>query len=89
MATNEPKKDPRLLRLLGSTLWPSFLVAGMASGVFFASIDPEALRLETLPGVEISRMAGYTIGFFMFWLVGLASSLLTVLLLGSVGSRGR
>lgn len=70
------------MRLLGSTLWPSFLVAGGASGIFFASIDPEMLRLETVPGLELSRMAGYSIGFFMFWLVGLASSLLTILLLG-------
>lgn len=73
-------KNKRLLRLLGSTLWPSFLVAAGASGVFFASIDPETLRLETLPGWEISRMAGYTVGFFMFWLVGFSSSLLAVLL---------
>ena len=76
-----PRNNSRLLRLLGSTLWPSFLVAGGASGIFFASIDPEMLRLETVPGLALSRMAGYAIGFFMFWLVCLASSLLTWLLL--------
>lgn len=81
--------DKRALRLLGSTLWPSFLVAVGASGVFFASIDPETLRLETVPAWHISRMAGYTLGFFMFWLVGLASSLLTVLLLSPEPSRHR
>ncbi len=75
------KNKARWLRLLGGTLWPSFLVAGGASGIFFANVDPEMLRLETLPAMELSRMAGYTIGFFMFWLVGLASSLLTWLLL--------
>lgn len=71
----------KTLQVLGSTLWPSFLVAAGASGVFFASVDPETLRLETVPGWEISRMAGYTLGFFMFWLVGLASSILTYILI--------
>jgi len=82
MTMQQPKKSKqRLLQALGVTLWPAFLVAAGASMVFFASIDPETLRLETLPGLELTRMAGYTIGFFMFWLVGLSSSLLTLLLL--------
>lgn len=76
-----------LLRCLGSTLWPSFLGAAVASVVFFAAIDPETLRLQTLPGWEVSRMAGYTVGFFMFWAVGLFSSSLTYLLTG--GTRHR
>ena len=75
------KNKTRLIQAFGITLWPSFLVAAGASVVFFANIDPETLRLETLPGLELSRMAGYTIGFFMFWIVGLASSLLTLLLI--------
>ncbi|MCC5809444.1 MAG: hypothetical protein JJU06_03640 [Ectothiorhodospiraceae bacterium] len=70
----------QLLRNLGGTLWPSFLTAAVASVVFFASIDPESLHMQTLPDWQISRMAGYTIGFFMFWGVGLASSLITLVL---------
>ncbi len=73
----------QLLRSLGGTLWPSFLTAAVASVVFFASIDPETLHMQTLPDWQISRMTGYTIGFFMFWGVGLASSALTFILVGS------
>ena len=68
------------LRLLGSVLWPSFLTAGVATMVFFANIDPETLRSQTLPDWDISRQAGYTIGFLMFWAVTAASSLLSVFL---------
>lgn len=75
------------LRCLGSTLWPSFLAAAVASVLFFASIDPETLRMQTLPDWNLSRMAGYTIGFFMFWGVGLLSSSLTYLLSGGRNSR--
>ncbi len=70
----------RHYRSIGGTLWPSFLTAAAASVVFFAAIDPATLHMQTLPDWEISRMAGYTLGFFMFWGVGLASSLITFLL---------
>lgn len=71
----------RLLRVLGGTLWPSFLAAAAACVVFFATIDPETLRMQTLPDWDISRRTGYAIGFFMFWAVGLLSSALTFLLI--------
>lgn len=70
----------RLLRSVGGTLWPSFLTAAFASVVFFANIDPETLHMQTLPDWRISRMTGYAIGFFMFWGVGLASSIITFVL---------
>lgn len=72
----------RLIRAFGIVLWPSFLTAGLATMVFFASIDPLTLRAQTLPDWEISREAGYTIGFFMFWIVCAASSALTLFLAG-------
>ena len=75
------------LQCLGSTLWPSFLAAAVASVVFFAAIDPETLRVQTFPGLELSRMAGYTIGFFMFWAVGLFASGLTYVLSGGGNRR--
>lgn len=57
-------------------LWPSFVVAGIAEGVFFTLIDPQELYLLGEP-VHFSRMTTYSIGFFGFWLVCAASSLLT------------
>lgn len=70
-----------LAQRLGAILWPSFFAAGVATMVFFAIVDPLMLRDMTFPEVEISRMAGYTIGFFLFWAATAASSLFTWLLL--------
>ena len=70
-----------LAQRIGAILWPSFFAAGVATMVFFAFVDPLALRDMTFPGVDISRGLGYTIGFFMFWLATASSSLFTWLLL--------
>ena len=69
----------------GAVLWPSFFAAGVASAVFFAIVDPQELAAITWPHLGISREAGYTIGFFMFWACTFASSLFTVLLSSSPG----
>jgi hypothetical protein len=37
------------LHRLGAVLWPSFLTAGVATAAFFANVDPEGLRLASLP----------------------------------------
>ena len=66
---------------LGAILWPSFFAAGVATMVFFAFVDPLALRDMTFPAVELTRSMGYSIGFFMFWLATAASSLFTWVLL--------
>lgn len=57
-------------------LWPSFVVAGIAEGVFFTVIDPQELYLFGEP-VNFSRLATYSIGFFCFWVVCATSSLMT------------
>ena len=66
---------------VGAILWPSFFAAGVATMVFFALVDPLALRDMTFPDVAISRGLGYTIGFFMFWVATASSSLFTWILL--------
>jgi hypothetical protein len=76
----ERPRAQRLIRVLGVVLWPSFLTAAVATGLFFANIDPATLRAQTLPDWEISRQAGYTVGFLMFWAVCAASSALTLYL---------
>ena len=58
---------PRL-QLCIAVLWPSFLVAIVATGLFFSAFDPN----ELYPfGNEtgLSRLGAYTIGFLAFWLV--------------------
>lgn len=58
------------------TLWPSFLVAGVAELVFFTVVDPQELYLFGEP-VHFSALATYSIGFFLFWAVCAATSVLT------------
>ena len=67
---------PRTQRII-TVLWLSFLMAGMATGVFFSSIDPLELKYcVSFP--EVSRTGAYTVGFFLFWILTSASSLLAV-----------
>lgn len=66
---------------IGAIVWPSFFSAGVATTVFFAFVDPLALRDMTFPWLDVSRTLGYSVGFFMFWLATAASSLFTWLLL--------
>jgi hypothetical protein len=61
-------------------LWASFLVAGMAEGLFFTLIDPHELYLLGEP-VHFSPTATYSIGFFFFWAICAAASLVTWYLL--------
>ena len=71
---------PRAQRI-GAILWPSFFAAGVATMVFFAYVDPLALRDMTFPEFPLTREVGYTVGFFMFWLATASSSLFTWFLL--------
>ena len=80
----EPRFDhpPRpLIQRLGAILWPSFFAAGVTTMVFFAFVDPFELRDITFHDLELSREAGYTIAFFMFWAATASSSLFTWILL--------
>ncbi len=58
---------PTIQRVI-SVLWPSFLVASISTFLFFAVFDPIDLgRLAGYP--ELTRIGGYTIGFFFFWVM--------------------
>ena len=59
--------------------WPAFLVAGVLEMLVFAMVDPHDLRWFGQP-LEMSRQAIYTLGFFAFWSMTMASSALTTLL---------
>jgi len=65
---------------IGAIVWPSFFAAGIATMVFFAIVDPIELAEMTWPHASVSREAGYTIGFFMFWACTFSSSGFTALL---------
>lgn len=67
----------------GAVLWPSFFTAGVCTTVFFALVDPLALRDITFPHLSLAREWGYTIGFFMFWSATASACSVTALLLSS------
>ncbi|HEX7271328.1 MAG TPA: hypothetical protein VF420_04155 [Casimicrobiaceae bacterium] len=60
-------------------IWPAFIVAGIAEAIFFTVFDPFDLHFFGAP-LDLSRQAIYTMGFFGFWGMGIASSALTVFL---------
>jgi len=61
-------------------LWPAFIAAGIAEVVFFTVIDPKQLYLLGQP-VELAALTTYSIGFFLFWLLCIGSSLMTYFML--------
>ena len=65
-----------MLQRMISILWPSFLVAGVADIIFVTLFDPLELLYRGEPIFE-HRIAAYTLDFFIFWLIGIASSMLT------------
>ncbi len=64
-------------------VWPAFLVSAVAEFVFFSVFDPFELHFFGAP-IDLSREAIYTMGFFGFWGLGIASSALTLALEGAV-----
>ena len=60
-------------------LWPSFVVGGVGEGIFFTVFDPHELYLFG-EVTSLSRLAVYSIGFFLCWAFAAASSAFTVFL---------
>ena len=55
--------DIPLIQKVIAVLWPSFLVAGVETIVFFTLFDPVYVFAE----YDISRVGAYSVGFFLFW----------------------
>lgn len=69
-----------------AVLWPSFLVAGAATTIFFTLFDPVDMVPLGRP-TELSRLGVYTIGFFLFWVLMALSSVLTIYFIQPCGSQ--
>ena len=67
------------MRLAIWILWPSFVVAGVAEIMFFTAFDPKELHIFGEPA-SLSRLAVYSIGFFLCWAFAAASSAFTCFL---------
>jgi hypothetical protein len=72
MAELTPDQMPRSQQAI-SVLWPSFIVAIIASGAFFSAFNPRDLVPFNLD-IDISPIAAYSVGFFLFWLLAFLSS---------------
>jgi len=60
-------------------LWPSFIVGGIGEVLFFTVFDPKELYLFG-EASSLSRLAVYSIGFFLCWAFAAASSAFTCFL---------
>jgi len=69
-------------------LWPSFVVGGLGMVVFFTVFDPKELYLFGEPS-SLSRLAVYSIGFFLCWAFAAASSAFTCFLQRSAEAINR
>ena len=67
------------MRRVIHVLWPSFIVGGIGEVLFFTVFDPQELYLFGEPSA-LSRMAVYSIGFFLCWAFAAASSAFTCFL---------
>ncbi len=77
-------RKERLWRHIGVVTWASFLVAGVETMFFFAFFDPALLGIHDIPPEwQANRLAGYTFGFFVFWIFSLIASSLTAYLLSA------
>lgn len=68
-----------MLRLAMTVLWPSFLSAILAEGLFFSTFDPSDLMLAG-GHTELPPLAAYTLGFFFFWSFAAIASMLSLYL---------
>ncbi|PCJ87113.1 MAG: hypothetical protein COA54_06300 [Thiotrichaceae bacterium] len=55
-----------LIQRVVAILWPSFIMAGIATILFTTAFDPAVIFID----YDISRIGGYSVFFFLFWLFG-------------------
>jgi hypothetical protein len=70
------KQVPKTQKCI-AVLWPSFMVAIIATGLFFSAFDPDDLY-PFGEQTEVSRLGIYSIGFLLFWLVSAISGIGTL-----------
>lgn len=58
-------------------MWPSFIIAGLMTVVFFTLVDPADLNIFGLPLAD-HRLASYSVGFLLFWAFSAGDSWLTL-----------
>lgn len=79
----------RKAQIIAAVLWTSFLSAAAATMLFFAFVDPADMEHAMRLPMEHTRMTGYGLGFFFFWLITGVSSALSVYLLTTARRNSR
>jgi len=79
----------RTARSIAAIIWPSFLSAAFATMLFFAVVDPGLIGDSMTPSQRISRMTGYGLGFFFFWMITIISSSISILLIRSYNRNAK
>lgn len=70
-------------------VWISFLIAAIGTMLFFAVFDPVELAGMLDSDLDISRDAGYAIGFFFFWILTATGSGITAFLVRTSPKRDK
>jgi hypothetical protein len=71
---SSPTDKQQKLITYGVILWVSFLWAGIATILFFATFDPAELAMIATFPMELTRSSGYSAGFLLFWVLLIANS---------------
>jgi len=69
--------------------WSSFLVASFATMLFFAFVDPVDYAWMSDETPEKTRMTGYALGFFFFWMVSALNGFVVAYLIRSTRHTAR
>lgn len=75
----------RNAQAVATTVWISFLSAAAGTMLMFAFLDPVAVG--DAHGVELSREAGYAVGFFSLWLLTASAAGVTAWLVRTAPKR--
>lgn len=82
------RRPTPLMERIAVVGWVSFVMAAAATMVFFATFDPADLAgVATFP-MPVSRLGGYTLGFFGFWLLTALTGAFVCMLLNRPGAAG-
>lgn len=88
-----PQQKPwrRRWQVYAAVGWTSFLAAACATMLLFAFVDPAEYEWMGGESLETTRMTGYAIGFFFFWLVTASTGVVVAYLVRSTrrGARRR
>ncbi len=76
MQALESAKIPEVRRW-AIVIWPAFLSACLLEALVFAIVDPGEINWPSYLG-QPTRQGVYSVAFFSFWLIGIASNALVL-----------